>query len=110
MVGKTKAPTKAERRRMDTLKHDVGCIACRLEGFSYVTPDIHHLLDGGRRRGHAYTIPLCPWHHRGMGSGPGVSMAHGSKPFREMYGPDDELLEATDALVEFFNSMRVGGE
>lgn len=64
MVGKTKSPTKADRRRFDALK-DMGCIASRLRGLGYVAPDIHHLVEGGRRLGHQYTIPLAPWHNRG---------------------------------------------
>lgn len=65
--------------------------------------DAHHLLSGGIRRGHLYTIGLCAWHHRrvpdwgymvpDMLETFGPSLLDGSKAFREMFGTDDELLE-----------------
>lgn len=64
MVGKTAHRTKADLARFKALK-DMGCIASRLRGLGYVAPDIHHILRGGKRMGHQYTLPLCPWHNRG---------------------------------------------
>lgn len=74
----------------------------------------HHLNSGGyagqKRLGDEYTIPLCSWHHRGvirpqwtritMIASYGPSLAGGSKPFRETYGTDAELLAKTNLLLD----------
>lgn len=44
----------------------IGCIACKHDGRFNPGFDVHHLTEGGRRLGHWFTIPLCPWHHRGV--------------------------------------------
>lgn len=109
MVGKTKAPTKAQKRRFQDLQM-VGCIACRLDGNSSDSnpepADIHHLTAGGRRQGHDATIPLCPWHHRGISvTGlpadmlrelKGPSLARDKRAFVEHYGSELMLLEITE--------------
>lgn len=85
---------------------DVGCIACIIEGEKRGedrrgTPaDIHHRING-YRMGHQHTIPLCPWHHRGVtafGKGKhetvialGPSKALHPIAFRDEYGTDEEL-------------------
>lgn len=86
---------------MDAIK-EVGCLLCLRNGIGWVLPEIHHLLSGGRRRGHAETIGLCPWHHRGvvphgsrkseMENLHGPALWYGSKPFAAHWGSDDELL------------------
>lgn len=107
MKHSTGKPTKAEAARMARLK-GMWCIACFHTPHvtpGYRTPEVHHLLSGNRRRGHMFTIPLCPWHHRGehYDYGPkdmeqvhGPSLARTSKKFREAFGSDDELLELTN--------------
>ena len=100
-----KKPTKAEAARMARLKQ-MPCVAgdctqCAIE--------VHHLLSGGKRRGHMFTIPLCAWHHRGVQLGGlsrttlehllGPSLAHGSKPFHAAFGEDDYLLATTNKLL-----------
>lgn len=109
MKHSTKAPTAAERARFEAL-HEIGCICCRKRGFSSWPVEIHHLLSGNRRRGHAQTIPLCAWTHRGvvlpgwsmssMTDVFGPSLAHGSKPFHAAFGSDDSLLAEVNALIE----------
>jgi hypothetical protein len=111
----TGKPTTDEARRLVTIKA-LGCICCMLNrqmgmATAYYGPcDAHHLLSGGRRRGHECTIGLCDWHHEAkppydaMGAWVaiatfGPSVATGSKPFHAMYGTDDELLEFQDALL-----------
>ena len=90
--------TKAESKRMADLQR-VGCIACRQLGW-FEVPEVHHLLSGNRRRGHLFTIPLCPYHHRGVGAIAGEpSLANGSKPFRARYGTDDVLLAMTNKFL-----------
>ena len=106
--------TKAESARIDKIKR-AGCICCIARGFE---PDdgteveAHHLLSGGIRRGHRYTLGLCLWHHKGrlivegwnharhrLELGP--SLLEGSVPFHAEFGTDDELLAANDALIGF---------
>lgn len=100
-------PTKADRKRFDAFRR-IGCIACRTEGLPITPADVHHLLSGGRRRGHRYTIPLCAWHHRAvtfngeredMTLTAGPSLANGSRAFHARYGSDAELLAYTDDLI-----------
>lgn len=92
--------TKADLRRFDALQ-TLGCIACRILGV-YSLPDIHHVLTGGRRTGHQATIPLCPWHHRGVlppHQDLGPSLANGSKPFHARFGKQEELLAKVNGLI-----------
>lgn len=88
----TGKPTKAEAERMDRLR-EFGCIACHLdevaEGFRYEgLADIHHMLLGGKRIGHYWTIPLCQGHHTGSL----LSWHRTRRKFREIYGTDAELV------------------
>lgn len=113
MVGKTKAATKAQQRRFTDLQM-VGCIACRIEGLADdhrpEPADIHHITMGGRRLGHDYTIPLCPWHHRGVGvaglsdsvleASKGPSLARSKRAFVARYGTEMQLLRMTNWHLE----------
>ncbi len=112
--------TPAERTaRFDALRA-IGCVCCQKNGedaraglrFHMRTcfpVELHHLNGGGhhgqKRRGDEYTIPLCQWHHRGQGPAKvyaelyGPSWAKGSKPFRAVYGTDDELLALANRLI-----------
>lgn len=102
-------PTKAEAARMSAIK-DGPCIACHKLGIPSRWPEIHHMLSGNRRRGHMATVGLCQWHHRGvpepgwaglqMLTRLGPSLANGSKPFRAMFGTDDELLDYQNRLLD----------
>jgi hypothetical protein len=121
----TGSPTKAQRKRLHDVTH-AQCIACTLNrGWSlqpaYVDGcDAHHLLSGGRRRGHSATVGLCPWHHRhvrpaGCPSDKvardlyGPSLAHESKAFHERYGSDDELLAMQDRILRANDAPIVQG-
>lgn len=96
--------TEKEKKRFRQL-HDLGCICCLVQGIGYVPPDTHHIVDKGYRRlsgGHQATIPICPWHHRGLPpSGmsvddaflyAGPSLALHKKHFNEIYGGERQLL------------------
>jgi len=60
------------------------------------------MKSGNLRRGHAFGIGLCPYHHRGvpdyglrsadMRKLAGPSLMDGGKTFAAAYGTDDELL------------------
>lgn len=113
MKHSTRKPTKAEAERMARLSA-MPCVVCRLRLRPLIQPsptEVHHLLSGNKRRGHLFTIPLCGWHHRGIGSQPvtggdmtcdlhGPSLALRSKKFHETYGSDNELLALTNELLE----------
>lgn len=106
-----RAMMSPEQRRYQKLQ-GIGCICCGMRGRSSQA-DIHHLNENGHagqaRRGDRYTIPLCPWHHRGVPlSGLdrrrtevlcGPSLALSPRLFRETFGSDDDLLAATDARI-----------
>jgi hypothetical protein len=97
-------------KRLDRFREfqRIGCIACRERGV-LSQADVHHLLSGGKRRGDDHTIPLCPWHHRGMPPAEvtekeatryyGPSMAKQPKLFRAIFGGDEELLAKVEALI-----------
>lgn len=113
----TGRPTLAESARMGRIKA-LGCVACHVNralglydacpGWPYA--DAHHLLSGGRRRGHEFTIALCPWHHRtmppvqGMGTEDAIAVygptLERQKAFRDYYGTDDELLALQNTILE----------
>lgn len=87
-----RAPTVAEARWMDAIVR-YGCIACRIDGGMQRAPAVHHLLRGGVRMGHLFTLPLCdPGHHQG-GEQFGMVSRHPWKArFEEKYGTEAELL------------------
>jgi len=109
MKHSTTAPTKSEQARFDKL-HDLGCIACRLNGFTHPTvAEIHHFLRGNKRIGHAATVPLCGWHHRAAFDGTneatmlalmGPSFHRHTREFRARYGDDAVLLARVNALID----------
>ena len=107
--GKT-APTADERKWLDAIVA-YGCIACRMDGRGVVPPAVHHILRGGRRMGHLFSLPLCdPGHHQN-GESKGMTSRHPWKArFEKRYGSELELLavlsvevasvkEACDGLV-----------
>lgn len=124
MVGKTKAPTAAEKRRMDILKEHVPCIPCLLITNRIRLPDIQHTVSGMKRDGHISTYSSCPWHHRGHPlenwqtldghlGGPrqatmgllGPSLAMGKRSFAAEFGPEALLVKIADFLVERFEEQ-----
>lgn len=59
------------------------------------------MLDGGRRRGHIFTIPLCPTHHRsGRNDAEVVSRDQSQRRFEARYGTEESLLAKTRELVQ----------
>jgi hypothetical protein len=109
------SPTKSDLERFRLLQA-VGCIACRLDGRKNVPADVHHLLSGGRRMGHQATIPLDPWHHRGLippdcktgreaEERYGPSLAVSPKGFRERYGSEKELLETVNLMLDMLRAV-----
>lgn len=100
MKHSTGKPTKAHVARFEKL-HNIGCICCLKLGM-HRTPEIHHIVEGSRRLGHEFTLPLCPSHHRfqsikALPFGP--SIADGTKLFHAHWGTQRELLEEVNRLI-----------
>lgn len=90
-----KKPTASERRHM-TRVADLGCMACKLDGYEGTPAELHHprfLAGAGQRSPHTACIPLCPIHHRTGGKG----VAYHAAPwtFEAVYGTEESLLRQT---------------
>lgn len=85
--------TKEERDRADRMVREIGCICCWLAfGKKSLFAERDHLLSGGKRMGHWYTIPLCFKHHRVRNQGGlWTSVADGSKAFTRVHGSRIDL-------------------
>lgn len=91
--------TKAERAWMDAITR-LGCVVCITTGKGPTPAEPHHLLSGGRRMGHLYTIPLCSLHHRsGRNDDEVVSRDQNQRRFEERYGTEASLLEKTREMI-----------
>lgn len=93
---------KAEREWMDAITR-IGCAVCAMMGHWHTPGVPHHLLtDGGRRRGHLYTILLCdPGHHQNAPRGSGKISRHPNKfRFEAAYGTEESLLQRQREMVE----------
>lgn len=93
------APTVAESAWMDAIT-TLGCIACYLDGHPGTPGAVHHLLRGGQRIGHLFTICLCdPGHHQ-QGQAVGLISRHPWKArFESKYGTEASLLTLSQSLV-----------
>jgi len=87
-----RAPTIEETRWLDAIVR-YGCIACRLDGMQPRPTAVHHIVDGGRRLGHLFSLGLCdPGHHQG-GESLGLVSRHPWKArFEQRYGTEMDLL------------------
>lgn len=94
---------------------DIGCIVCLERGLGRVMCEKHHLTTTGRhgsgkRRGEAFTVGLCPYHHRGIGAPTaalGPSYAREARAFRALY-PDEWLLARQEDLLAEWRSGTLG--
>jgi len=88
------APNKAERDWMDAITQ-MGCCICIREGRGRTPAEVHHMLAGGRRQGHLFTLPLCYWHHRsGRNDAEIVSRDQNRRRFEARYGNPIPLWES----------------
>lgn len=92
MKTSTGKPTKAERARF-AMFQGLGCICCLLRfGTTNLSYEVHHIMRGGRRLGHWYSLPLCERHHRTRYQrGAWTSIADGSKAFSLIHGTELDL-------------------
>jgi hypothetical protein len=99
-MGPSKTPTKQEREWMARIA-DHACVACLQDG--HETPaSVHHIIQGNRRMGHLFTIPLCPAHHTGTE----VPSVHNAKrTFVARYGSELELLAALQVRLGVYDKV-----
>jgi hypothetical protein len=91
-MGPSKPPTAAEHAWMDKVA-SAGCVACAIDG-NWRQAAVHHIVSGGRRMGHLFTIGLCQPGHHMDGSQFGMVSLHPWKArFEAKYGTQLELLE-----------------
>jgi hypothetical protein len=89
-------PTKAEQTRINLIM-SMSCCVCALHGdVSKRALECHHIVRGGKRLGHWYTLQICRGHHRGIWDERSpqpaqISIADGSKAFRAAHGGLDDL-------------------
>lgn len=97
--------TRPEREWLDAITR-IGCIVCILEGRGATPAEPHHMLEGGRRMGHLFTIPLCPTHHRsGRNDAEVVSRDQNQRRFERRYGAEIYLLAKTRVFVDRLNAQ-----
>lgn len=103
-MGPSKPPTKVEREWMNRIT-DYGCIACRKDGIHDSPASVHHIVQGNRRMGHLFTLPLCYAHHQGGGLG-GVPSVHQAKAtFTKRYGSELELLAELQVQLGVYDKV-----
>lgn len=96
--------TKKEKAWMDAITQ-LGCIVCVITGKGETPAEPHHMLSGGRRKGHLYTIPLCPTHHRsGRNDDEVVSRDQNQRRFEAEYGTEADLLKRVQQMVAARNA------
>lgn len=100
--------TIAEKQWMGKIAA-MGCIACKMRLGTHEPTTVHHITDSGRRLGHMFTIPLCPFHHQGyikpgmtgkrMEQTFGPSLAKSKAEFVRVFGTELELLEKVKSCL-----------
>lgn len=102
--------TREEDRWLSAIVN-YGCIACRIDGHEPRPTVPHHILRGGLRMGHLFTIPLCDTpeggHHQN-GSAIGLVSRHPYKAqFEVKYGRELDILAQLKVRLGFFDSYEV---
>lgn len=97
-----RSPTRYEAERMDAMMR-LGCVCCAmLFSLPVVAQECHHILSGGRRMGHYFTLPLCRGHHQGdwspeqielIPAKKRVAISDGRKAFNAVYNSERKLWE-----------------
>ncbi len=101
-MGPSKPPTRVEQDWLDRLCN-LSCIACRKDGISSPA-SVHHIVQGNRRLGHLFTLPLCYPHHQGDGRQ--VPSVHFSKrSFVARYGAELDLLAELQVELGIYDKV-----
>lgn len=91
--------TKYEAERIEAMLR-LGCVMCAVLEIPGPACECHHIVDGNRRLGHWFTLPLCTGHHRGAWTPEQrqllsplqlVGIYSGSKAFEPVYGTQREM-------------------
>jgi len=87
----------------------IGCVACAHVGLlNSKQLELHHILDGGRRMGHAFSIFLCAGHHQGHWTESQliqllpehrVSISDGRKRFIQIFGTEKSLWQRVQVSI-----------
>jgi hypothetical protein len=102
------SPTKYEQTRIDALRK-LGCSACAVLGVPNLEHlELHHILDGGHRMGHYFSVFLCISHHRGLEwelvdwiePEKRVAISDGRKLFNAVYGTERSLWERAQTKLK----------
>lgn len=102
-----RTPTKAEAEWMTRIVR-YGCIACRKDGHAPRPTAVHHILSGGVRIGHLFTLPLCDLGHHQGGEQFGMVSRHPNKAaFEARYGTELELLAELKKALGVFDEYEV---
>lgn len=103
---------KMEAQRIaDMMK--LGCVACAHLQLPVPAIECHHILDGHRRLGHWFTIPLCRGHHQGdWRSSPvpplqRVAISDGRKAFTAIYPSERELWDRVQVRLHLSRAWPV---
>ena len=89
-----------EEKAFHAAVRDLGCIVCRNRG-AQTPAEIHHILQGGRRKGEKYVLGLCALHHRGGANCEEYTSRHPwRKAFEARYGTEYELLDQQIKYLE----------
>jgi hypothetical protein len=94
------APTAEDKRWIRAIL-GFGCVACFLDGERDMPAALHHLVDGNRRIGHRFSLPLCdPGHHQNGGHRGLISLHPGRNPeFIAHYGTELSLLRRLERVL-----------
>jgi len=108
--------TRLEEMRIQQMMR-LGCVACAFIEIPMPAQECHHLLDGNRRMGDWFTIPLCMGHHRGAWSEEQreilgqlsirmrknylVAISDGRKAFTTIYPTERQLWETVQERLGF---------
>lgn len=98
MISRSKAapPTQEEQRRIKLIM-GMSCAVCALHGdVSKRALECHHIVRGGKRLGHWWTLQLCKGHHQGQWDKKNpqlvqVAICDGRKAFRRAHGGLDDF-------------------
>lgn len=98
---KGSAPNKAERALHNQMAQ-LGCIACRKDGFFTSMVSIHHIDGRTKPDAHKKVLPLCAGHHQDGTGAPSLIAVHPWKRrFEDRYGTQLELLAECYAQIGY---------